>query len=113
MAKKRKATKRRTARPTLHPAKIAINPRTGKVRIFVSKSVQRRVSNPTGKIVSVTKDRFERYVRPLLRAPYNLLPYAVWKRTKSAKGMYLLFKGDQLIKAGSKPALVKQARRFA
>lgn len=36
--------RKRNSRPKLYPAKIAINPRTGKTRIFVSKAVARAVN---------------------------------------------------------------------
>ena len=79
----------------------------GRVKIFVTPHVARKI-NPhqhTGlKIVPVTKERFIRQVRPLLRAPYSLMPFALYKRT-IGKGMYMLYRGSEFIKAGTKTQL--------
>ena len=84
----------------------------GRVKIFVTHEVARKI-NPhqhTGlKIVPVTKERFTRQVRPLLRAPYNLMPFALYKRT-IGKGMYMLFRGTEFLKAGTKSQLKKWAK---
>ena len=84
----------------------------GRVKIFVTHEVARKI-NPhqhTGlKIVPVTKERSTRQVRPLLRAPYNLMPFALYKRT-IGKGMYMLFRGTEFLKAGTKSQLKKWAK---
>ena len=60
------------------------------------------------KIVPVTKERYSRFVMPLLRSPYNLMPFALYKRT-TGKGMYMLFRGSEFIKAGTKAQLKRYA----
>lgn len=62
------------------------------------------------KIVPITKQRYERDVRGLLRSPYNSLPFAIFKRTQG-KGMLLLYDGTRLLKAGSKRELIQYARQ--
>lgn len=62
-------------------------------------------------IKPVNKERYEKQIKPLLRSPYNLLPFAVWKRTANGKGMYMLFKDGEFIKGGSKAQLKKVAAR--
>jgi len=76
-----------------------------------SKKNPHRRRNPL-KISPLNKEIYERKVKPRLRSPYNLLPWAVYRRTKG-KGMYVLFKDGQIIKGGSKSALKKYARREA
>jgi hypothetical protein len=101
------------------PARIKHNGKTyagkvkrvnGKVKIFVTPEVARKI-NPERhglKIVPVTKERFVKQVRPLLRAPYKLMPFALYKRT-IGKGMYMLFRGSEFIKAGTKTKLKRYA----
>lgn len=80
-----------------------------RVRVFVAPNVARKVNrNPGLKIVPVTKERYESEVRPRLRSPYNLLPFAIWKHSKSGKGMKLLYRGSDVLKAGTAGEL----RRF-
>lgn len=95
MAKKRKATKRRMARPKLHPAKIAINPRTGKVRIFVSQAVQ-RVMNPESR---------GRYIVHV--GHYHLSSHASYKAALStAKRVLSKIYGPDYLKQGFTPKQV-------
>lgn len=81
-----------------------------RVRIFVNPRVAQKINPGSGlKIVPMTKERFEREVKPRLRAPYNLLPFALYKRGPG-KGMHMLYRGSEFIKGGSKSFLKRYAR---
>lgn len=119
MANRKPKTIPRIPNGRLVPARIRCKGKTysgkvkrvnGRVRIFVTPQVARKI-NPqySGlKIVPVTKERFVRQIRPLLRAPYRLMPFALYKRT-IGKGMYMLFRGSEFIKAGTKTQLKRYA----
>lgn len=100
-------------RPTTVPATIVME--NGKARVFVSPAVMRKMNphpNPAYRIVPITKERYEQYIRPLLRSPYNLQPFSLFKRTQG-RGQSMLFHGDQFIKGGTKAFLKKYAKREA
>lgn len=81
--------------------KFAAMARTGKKKKTAAKKGRH---NPALRIVPMTKARYERDVRPLLRAPYSSMPFAVYKRT-AGRGMFMLYRGSELLKGGTKAEL--------
>jgi hypothetical protein len=68
--------------------------------------------NPALRIAAITKERFEKEIRPRLRAPFNVLPFSVFKRTKG-RGMYMVYRGHEFLKGGRKGELKRLMKREA